>query len=435
MVQIAPFRALRYTRDDISSVTSPPHDVLTAEERDAFVAADAHNICELTLPKGDEGRYRACAETLKKWQADGIIARDEKAGYYLYEVHHAGGVMTGFFARIAVDPDYETIRRHEHTLPKKRSDRLEILRTTDTNLESIWMLYRDERGWVEEVLRGSAFDELARLRDEEGMEHVLWRVDRSEAVEEVTAQFDDRTVVIADGHHRYATQLKHWQETGRDEDGSILVCLVRDSDAGLSIKPTDRLIIDYPFPSLAAAIAAAQRWNAEEMNLPESDEAAAAALRAAVNNDPKIVTVAGLEAGTVRAWKLSLRDDVALDQGRGTLDRLAVTILHDHLLQASWGLVPENVEEHLKYTRSDVEAVQRVRSGEFPAVVLLAGEPVEAVLDVASEGHLMPQKATYFVPKLRSGLLMSPCDEPRPTGWAARVTDPGKADFRLPDLS
>ncbi len=435
MVKIAPFRALRYTRADIASLTSPPHDVLTDAERDAFIAADTHNICELTLPRGDDSRYQACAATLKKWQTDGTIARDDKPAYYLYEVRHDGGTMTGFFCRIAVDPDYETIRRHEHTLPKKRSDRLEILRTTDTNLESIWMLYRDERGWVEEVLRGSAFDELARFQDEEGMEHVLWRVDRPEAVEEVTAQFDDRTVVIADGHHRYATQLKRWQETGKDTDGSLMVCLVRDSDPGLSIRPTDRLVIDVPFPSLSEGIAGAQRWSAEAMTLPEDDTEAAAMLRGAIDNDPKTITVAGLEDGKLLAWTLRLRDDVAIDQGRGTLDRLAVTILHDHLLQASWGFVPENVEDHIKYTRSDVEAVQRVRSGEFPAVVLLAGEPVSAVLDVASEGHLMPQKATYFVPKLRSGLLMSPCDEPLPTGWAGRVTDPGKADFRLPDLS
>ena len=94
----------------------------------------------------------------------------------------------------------------------------------------------------------------------------------------------------------------------------------------------------------------------------------------------------------------------------------------------------EQVEDHLRYSRSDAETVAKVRSEAFPCAVFLAPEPVDAVLDVAAQGHLMPQKATYFVPKLRSGLVLGPCDEPRPGPIDAGL-DGGKPDWKMPPLS
>lgn len=445
MVAIAPFRALRYAGKDLADVTSPPHDVITDEERDAFLEKDPDNICSLILPPGEADD---AATRLQEMVDGGILVRDDTPAFYMVEMSYyepGQGAqptdstgpdkpprrrMRGFFARIAVDPDYKEIRRHEKTLPKKRSIRLDLLRATQTNTEPIWMLYRDERGWVDELLQSNALDELERFTDEEGTEHRLWRVDRPEAVGEIIAQFDDRTLVIADGHHRYATQCKRYAETGRDEDGSILVCLVRDTDEGVDILPTDRLVVDLPFPDVQAAIEAAEAWDATPVDLPDDDAETARVLRQAIGGDARTCAVLGHDG----AWLLTLKSDVGLDKGRGTLDRLAVTIVHDQLLARSWGVDLEQVEDHLRFTRSDLEAVQAVRSGQVPAAVLLSPEPVAAVLDVASEGHVMPQKSTYFIPKLRSGLVMSPCDEPLPVKWTEQVDDPGKMDFRLPKM-
>lgn len=428
VVAIAPFKALRYKDAPLTDVTSPPHDVISPEERDAFIARDPRNVCQVILPPGDD--MQGAAKTLQQWLQDEVLVRDPSPGFYLYEIRHgppeARRRMRGFFCRLKVDPDYDEVRRHERTLGKKRSIRLDLLRATNVNTESIWMLYRDERGWVEEVLWSNAFDELCRFTDEEGNEHRVWKVDRPEAMEEVRAQFDDQTIVIADGHHRYATQCKRYAETGKDEDGSILVCMVRDTDPGLYIKPTDRLIIGLE--DVPGLVARNEHWDVEPIDLPAADGDAADLLRSHIEDGHTCAVVAG-----DAAWLLRLKDGHAVDAGRGTLDSLAVTTVHDRLL-APWGIGDDDVEERLRFTRSDEEAVQRVRSGEFPAAVLLAPEAVEAVLDVAREGHLMPQKSTYFIPKLRSGLLMSPCDEPLPTKWSEQVTDPGKADFQMPDL-
>ena len=428
MVHIAPFRALRYAGQDMAKVTSPPHDVITDEERDAFLAADPHNVVAVTLPPGGEERFEAAARTLKAWQEDGTSVRDDGPAFYRYQIDHDGGTMTGFFCKIAVDPSYETIRRHEMTLPKKRSTRLQLLQACDTNPESIWLLYRDERGWVDEVLASNALDCLYDFTDEEGLRQRLWRVDRPEAVMEIQAQFEDRTVVIADGHHRYATQVKHALATGRDQDASLLVCMVRDTDPGLAIRPTNRLMLDLPFANLQAAVEATSDWQLTQLDLPGGDDAAEAAFLRGHVEDTRTVVAYGPDG----AWKM--RYEGSLDQGRGRLDRLAVTVLHDHLLTKHWGVVMENVEDHLTYSRSDEETVRLVRSGAHPCAVFLAPEPVDAVLDVASEGHVMPQKATYFVPKLRSGLVLAPCDEPKPRALDEGL-EPGGPDFQMPPLS
>ncbi len=430
MVAIAPFRALRYKDADLRKVSSPPHDVITDAERDAFIAGDPHNICNVILPPDS---MEEAGKRLQQWIDEDVLVRDDGPAFYQYTIRHgppeARQVMRGFFARIAIDPEYETIRRHEKTLPKKRSTRLDLLRATDTNTESIWMLYRDERGWVDEILSSNALDQIIRFTDEDGSEHIVSRVDRPEAVEEIVAQFEDRTVVIADGHHRYATQCNRYAETGKDEDASMLVCLVRDTDAGLAIWPTDRLLKHFPFPDGQAAVDAAHDFDAEPMALPQHAPTAAMLAREAITDRRTFVLLT--KDG---AWKLRLKTSIDTDQGRGRLDELAVTVLHDHLLCKHWGVDMEQVEDHLGYTRSDVEAVEAVQRGDVPAAVLLAAEPVDAVLDVAMEGHVMPQKATYFVPKLRSGLLLSPCDEPKPTHWQEQVTDGGKAEFRMPSL-
>ncbi len=430
MVAIAPFRALRYKDADLDKVSSPPHDVITDAERDAYIAGDQHNICNIILPPDS---MEAAGERLRQWVADGVLMRDDEPAFYQYTIRHgppeARRVMRGFFARIAIDPDYQTIRRHEKTLPKKRSTRLDLLRATDTNTESIWMLYRDERGWVDEILNSNALDQIIRFTDEDGSEHIVSRVDRPEAVAEIEAQFEDRTVVIADGHHRYATQCNRFAETGKQEDASMLVCLVRDTDAGLAIWPTDRLLKHFPFDSGAAAVEAATDFDAAPLALPHHAATAAMLAREAITGRDTVVLVT--KDG---AWTLRLKPDVDTDQGRGRLDELAVTILHDHLLCKHWGIDMELVEDHLGYTRSDVEAIEAVHRGDVPAAVLLAPEPVDAVLDVAMEGHVMPQKATYFVPKLRSGLVLSPCDEPKPVNEMDTITDGGQPQFKMPSL-
>ena len=449
MVAVAPFRALRFAEAgvDLAKATSPPHDCISTAQRDGFLAADPRNIVRVVLGPEQPGdaeppvapnKFLRAAEALRKWTADGTMARDDRPAFYRYTIEHGppGARLTlqGVFVRVRLDPSYTEIRRHEKTLQRKKKERLRLREATNVDTEPIWLLYRDERGWVDEILASNAFDELLRFTDEEGHEHRLWRVDRPEAVTEVTAQFDERHLVIADGHHRYQTALDHFAATKRPEDGSILACLVRDNDPGTRIEATHRLVTGLPMPIDQALPAAGKHWDAALVPLPTgTDEAVLTALRASLGRagtrDPTVLT---LDRGRLIAHRLRLKPGSALDGSRGRLDTLAVTLVHDRLLRDCWGLDLDKPEETLRFTRSLEEAVQAVRSGACQLAVLPPPEPVHAVLEVAEQGHVMPQKATYFVPKLRSGVVLGPLDEPLPQTWLELAGDGGRPDTRLP---
>ncbi len=426
MVHIAPFRAVRYdpSRVNLTEVTSPPNDVIEPDEAAEHLAANAESFLRVILPPEQEGdaeypgspnKYERARDQIEAWLDSEVFIREERPAFYPYTIRHEQGTMRGFFCRLKLDPTYTEIRRHEKTLGKKKRDRLNLTETTSCNTESIWMLYRDERGWVDEVLTSNAFDELLRFTDPDGMEHRVWRVDRPQAVAEVMAQFEDRTVVIADGHHRYQTALDHHAATGSDETDSLLVCMVRDTDPGLRIEPTHRLVFDLDFDDLETALErAGEHWDeVARLALPENAAAAGQMARDLVDADPQCcIVLSGNDA-----VHLKLKEGHAVDAGRGRLDSLVVTQVHERLLEP-WGVDPERIEDHVHYTRTAEEAVQSARDGRVPFVVMLKGEDVDSVLDVASEGHVMPQKSTFFVPKLRSGLVMGPLDEPSPTPWS-----------------
>lgn len=438
MVAIAPLRAIHYAAGlDAANVTSPPYDVISPEQREAYAAAEPHNIVRVILPEQTPAGYADAAAAIQEWLADGSFERDARPGFYTYTVHYrdAAGeahTMRGFFARVAVDPKYQEVRRHEATLKKAKVDRLNLRRATACDTEPIQLLYRDERGWVDEVLASNEDDAILDFTDEQGYRHVVAPVTRAEGVGEVVAQFEDKTLVIADGHHRYQTAVNHYTETGRPEDGSVLAVLVRDQDPGIRIDPTHRLLRGLDL-DLETALAAAQpNFDIEAIPLRSGDPRE---LPAAATEGEAFVLLHAEGIATGNLHILRLKADRGVDEGRGPLDKLSITRLHERLLRDCWGVTEDNLEDHVSYTRDDAEAVEAVRSGKAEMAILPPRIPVSSVLEVSQAGHVMPQKSTFFIPKLRSGLILSPLDEPRPVAWTEIAGDGGKPpEFRMPSL-
>ncbi|MGB0651920.1 MAG: DUF1015 family protein [Thermoplasmatota archaeon] len=435
MAAIAPFRAIHYdaSKADPVQVTSPPYDVISAAERAELAGRDARNIVRVILPEQTEAGYADAAVAIEEWLEAGAFTRDDRPTYYTYRIHHHGAIMKGFFARVRVDPEYQEVRRHENTLKKPKQDRLHLRTATACDTEPIQLLYRDERGWVDEVLTSNEEDEpVLDFTDAAGMRHVVTPVTRPEALDEVTAQFEDKTLVIADGHHRYQTAVNHFTQTGRAEDGALLAVLVRDQDEGIWIDPTHRVVAGLDLAPAAALEAATAHYDVEPVEIVgESDEELGAHVRIALEEGHALVLDAeNLAVG--RIHRLRLKPASAVDEGRGPLDGLDITHLHERLLP-TWGITVDNLEDHVTYTRVDGEAVAAAKAGNL--VIVPPTLPVSAVLDVAAAGHAMPQKSTYFIPKMQSGLLLSPLDEPRPVPWTQMAGDGGKPPaFQMPNL-
>jgi len=349
VADVRPFRAVRYARPS-AEVTAPPYDVIDAEQCDALRARDPHNIVHLT----SETDERAAAERLRSWLADGTLVREATPAVWLLQQDYVGldGVerrRDGIVASLRVEP-YSTrsILPHERTHADALEGRLRLVRATRTQLEPIFLLYEGPPP----VSQPEGDPEL----EVEGAK--LWRTPETDAIVDA---FRDRQLMIADGHHRYETTVEY---AARGGSPWLMVVLVSTSDPGLTIFPTHR--------------------TASHFNPAESLKANGSDPRAALESLP-----ADRPAAVVYT-----RAGVAVAEGPpGQLDTQLVETL-----------VPGQVG----YTAYVDEAIAAVDEGRAEAAFLLRPTRIEDVFAVAKRGEVLPQKTTYFYPKLVSGLLFHP---------------------------
>jgi uncharacterized protein (DUF1015 family) len=351
---VRPFRAVRYARPD-AAVTAPPYDVIDAQATAALRARDPHNVVHLTA----ESDEHVAAGRLERWLADGTLVREETPAVWFLEQEFVGpdGVARrreGIVASLRVEPyAADAVLPHERTHAGPLEGRLRLLRATRTQLEPIFLLYEG----APPVARPDAEPDV----DVEGTR--LWRLEGDPGV---AAFFADRQLLIADGHHRYEAAVAFAAEDGADR---MLVVLVSTGDPGLEVFPTHRLFAGRP-----------------DIDPPGESFPGPAEARAALDREPPDAPAAVFLG----------RDAVRLVRGEpGQLDVELVD---------SFGHVG------ISYTADLDEAVRRVESGEAGCAFLLRPLRVADVFARAREGRTLPQKATYFFPKLLSGLLLHPLE-------------------------
>jgi uncharacterized protein (DUF1015 family) len=344
MAQVKPFRALRYdtaTAGPLDRLVAPPYDVISAEERERYLALDPHNVVHVTLPESEEQAARDLAE----WQRHGVLVRDTEPAVWALSQTYVGpdGVertRNGLVAVLRIEP-YENgvVLPHERTHAGPKEGRLRLLRATRTQLEPIFLLHDGDP--VELPRRDP---DLAVGGDR------LWRLDGDGG-----ADFTDSELLIADGHHRYETALAFHAEDGTEATAWMMVVLVSTRERGLTIFPTHRL---------AASVDGVRGTPIDE----PGDEL------------PGVVLY--------RDGRYELLEGDGLD------------------VEVVDALAPQG----LTYTAQRTEAVAAVDRGEAAAAFLLRPTRISDVFTRAREGRVLPQKTTYFYPKLTSGLLLQPLD-------------------------
>ncbi|MGI9112368.1 MAG: DUF1015 family protein [Gaiellaceae bacterium] len=356
MAVVKPFRALRY--DDgkagpLESLVAPPYDVISPEERLRYLA-HPHNVVHLTLP----GSEAEAARTLQRWRADGVLVEEPPAVWFLVQDYVGpDGVArrrSGLAASLKVEPyETRTVLPHERTHAGPKEGRLRLLRATGIHLEPILLLYDGPAPFEAPEREPDLAVEGARL----------WRLDDSTIVR----AFDGKQLLIADGHHRYETALAYHAEEGTPASAQMLVVLVSTEDLGLEIFPTHRVFADP------------QRLEGERKEIADP-RAALRELCVSETRDPSVVEVT--------------REGAALIRGEpGLLDvQLVDTLGHDGIA----------------YTPDSDEALRRVFESEGEVAYLMRPTRIEDVFAFARRGEVLPQKTTYFFPKLLSGLLFHP---------------------------
>ncbi len=436
MAVVAPFAGLRYDAarvGEIGRVLAPPYDVIGEAERAALEERHPQNVVRVELPRGEtDARYAEAARLLSIWKGEWILRPDDRPGLYVYEQRFRlpGAAPTarvytrrGFFAAVRLEPyERRVILPHERTLASPKEDRLKLMRATHTQSSPIFGLYRDAQGATRTVIEAATEgrpDVEATMAD--GGEHRLWRLTDPDAVAALVGLMADKQILIADGHHRYETMLALGPElraldyaAGQAAADFGIMFLARAEDPGLLVLPTHRLlrgVADFDPAALRAAVSPA-------FEVVDCDEATPEAIEERLGREGTAGVVFAMRVpGRAQTAWFTLKSIVDLSAlGPPVLRKLDVTVLHGVLLGPLLAIDEAAMAEqtYLDYTHDTAEALARVGSGDAQAAFFMNPTKVEEVLAVCEAGYVLPQKSTYFHPKLATGLVMYGLDGPAP---------------------
>lgn len=440
MADIAPLTPLRYDLSrlpgGLADVVAPPYDVIDEAHRQKLFARHASNVCRLILPDGEgDAKYGHAAKVLDEWRSSGVLVRDDEPAFYVYEQTFAppgGGApitRTGFLGLVRVVPFSERIvLPHERTLSGPKEDRLKLFRATKTNLSPGFMLYRDPAGVVAKALAERV--RVATFTTEDGVEHVLSKVVKPEAIRAVVDHVKTSQLLIADGHHRYETTLRYSEEVTAATPGALpngahryfMVFFASSDDPNLVVFPTHRHVHSVDGFSWDDAATKLTTWF-DVRPLPRGGDApsALAALREAGARGNAFVMCG--RGGELLLVTLKAGADLATHPVIGALTpalrKTDVAVLHGGILEHVIGITKESqaAKTNLFYPQDAVKALADLRagaSGVGQALFLMNATPVDHVREVAEAGEVMPQKSTFFYPKIATGLCIHTLEPSRP---------------------
>jgi uncharacterized protein (DUF1015 family) len=351
VAEVRPFRALRYDEDvagPLDTLVAPPFDVISEEERQAYLRRSPYNVVHLTLPDSEEH----AARDFRAWIDEGVL-REEEPAFWALEQQYTGPdgverIRRGIVASLKAEPyERRVVLPHERTHRGPKEGRLRLIQAVGAQLEPLFFLYDGAPPVAQPVGKPAIVAEGTRL----------WPLTQTDVIEQA---FADRQLLIADGHHRYETTVEYARQGGSPW---LLAVLVSTADPGLMIFPTHRLAARF-----------------EPSN----------SLLQAPNGDP--LSALGSLPADRAAVVVYTREGTFVAEDRDQLDTALV----------------EQLAPDVSYTASADEAIATVNEGRAAAAFLLRPTRIEDVFAVAERGETMPQKSTYFYPKLVSGLLFHP---------------------------
>lgn len=426
MPALSPFRALAYAPDlrgEMDRLVAPPYDVLTDEQRRGLAEGHPHNVVHLDLPRPGQGvdPYESAAGLVHRWVRDGILTRDQRPAFYACEQRYSDPsgretVRRGFFARLTLEPfGSGSVIPHERTLDRPRADRQRLLAATRTHLSAVFLLHPDPEAGVARLLRGALEGERwLEARDRDGTRSRVVRVEDPGRMAFLSDRLRGQWCLIADGHHRYESALAYRDERrarGHRDAEHVLVFLCSLEDRGLAIFPIHRLVRSLPGfdpAGFAERMATLFRLTAA----PDRDSL----LRSlASKRDRPGVFGLALDGRLLLAeWKdgegLSSPE---MAETPAPLRRLDVVLLHRLVLEGLLRITPgaEAGQAHLDYVKDQSEVFEGVAGGRAQIGVLMNPTRLEQVIEVTRGGFRLPQKSTYFYPKLLTGMVFNPLED------------------------
>lgn len=424
MAEIQAFRGLRYTpaAGELNELVCPPYDIISEAQRQRFLEKNPHNIIRLELPEGGNDRYEIAGRTLKEWLQQGMLAQDTQDTLYLSEMEFTAygqrKKVRGLICRVKLEPfEKGVVLPHEETLSKAKTDRFHLMSQTFCNFSQIYSLYRDEKNEISSLLSSSEGRGLPLMTctDAEDTVYRVWPVTDKPVIDAVMKAFEDKKLYIADGHHRYETALKfqeYLRENGQAAQypgcDSVMMMLVEMGDPGLVVFPTHRLVRNMDGFDPEKLLEKCQAYFEVRRDIPvgQAEELLDEQYR---QQKKAFVFYAGGSSCSLLILKDSRAVSNLLPEMSQAYCGLDVSVLHTLILERILGIDKENMARqiNLTYMRDSSEAIQAVCEQKANCAFLLNPTRVEEIQQVALAGEKMPQKSTYFYPKLITGQVMN----------------------------
>ncbi len=433
MADVRPLHGIRYAHElvgDLAQVVTPPYDVINKEAQARHYARNPYNIIRLELGQEEHSDntlnnvYTRAAATLSEWRLHHILRQDPAPYFYLYQqcFTHDGQTYTrtSLMGRVRLEPwSARVVLRHEHTLAKAKEDRLHLLRACATNFSPVMSLYDDPQGRIRRLLSSYAAHPEVQIVDEMGEGHRFQPITDKQHLALIQDFFSQRQLYIADGHHRYETALAYREEIlaqrkalhPDDAVNFVMMALIDIDDLGMLVLPTHRLLFGLSMEALSKLSDEqfAQYFTVQSLGIGETAENLLRQLGQAGETQPAFVLNT-----KETTWLLSLNE-----QGKRRMEQtgrtaawnaLDVAVAHTLVLEELLGLSTADMTAgtHVHYVQGADEALQAVQREEAQMALLLNGTRVRQICDVALADDRMPQKSTYFYPKLITGLVMNP---------------------------
>ena len=427
MAEIKPFKGMRYNTflaGKIGELCCPPYDIISEEERLGYIAENEYNVIRLELPKEGEDVYKTAGEVLDMWRNTGVLVHEIKPAVYIYEeefnAYNKRSSVKGIIVRVKVEEFSKgVILPHEFTLSKAKADRFNLMKATNCNFSQIYALYMDEEHTTLKTIdRLSDRKPDQKFTDSDHVTHKLWIITDEKVIEKLVNDFADRKLYIADGHHRYETALNYrnyCRENGISKEGDPqdyqMMYLVDMQHPGLVVFPTHRMVRDLESFDKDEVLKGCEEY------FDIKKFTSVGNINSELSKQYKQGKKAfGFYCGKGEWYLLVLKDIEVMAKVLPDLSeasqQLDVSVLHSLILEKTMGIDKENMANqiNLTYTKFFEEAIMKVDKGEFQCSFILNPTRVTEIRDVAAAGEKMPQKSTYFYPKMITGMVMNDID-------------------------
>ena len=425
---IEPFKPYIYDVNlsgEIKNLTAPPYDVISKELQDELYQRSQYNIIRLEYGKelqGDdakENKYTRAARLFYEWTGKGILKRAKKSTIYVYsQIFNIEGIeyeRTGFMSlfKLPESKENNSIYGHEATLSKPKEDRFKLMETANANFSPIFSVFEDDNQKVLNILKTAVSKKEVKkifdFIDDSGIRNMLYAIEDEEIISDIQNKMGDKSVYIADGHHRFETCINYKDYVKKNEldkkginADSCLMFFAPSGQKGLVILPTHRGIkgknINIEnFIEILSKYFIFKETNAGDL-INENKK-----------TGEKNVSF-GFAHKSGRNFILSFKNETADSKAINPLDNLDVSILQEYILKKALEITQEEIDnqKYLVYEKDAKKALEKVKKGELEAVFFMNPTKIEDVIKIASVNLRMPQKSTYFYPKLISGLLINP---------------------------